>query len=228
MCPCAQKGQRQNRTIFEMTSSPSHVLGGYAKYVLSEAIKGGGKEDVETIRVFIQEGLFYPREDDTDGALLAEACKYGHVEVVRLLIGHGADVFAGDGATRRWFTQAGINGHTEILLLLLDHYDRVDRANKPNKQDLLDVCLYDASANDHTNLMLELMRRGADPTDGFALYLASEMGNVNAVRLLLEDGRAYAYSDKECLRTASSNGHTEVVGLLLREEGRVGDLCGPV
>ena len=49
------------------------------------------------------------------------ASKRGHLEVVRLLLGHGADVHIRGSESRTPFQQATEEGHHEIAQLLLEH-----------------------------------------------------------------------------------------------------------
>ena len=74
------------------------------------------------------------------------ASRYGHLEIVQLLLDHGADVHACDDYPLRW---ASYNGHLEIVQLLLDHGANVHARD--------DYSLRWASANGHTTIV-ELLR----------------------------------------------------------------------
>jgi len=51
---------------------------------------------------------------------LRKAAKYGHTEVVKLLLEQGADVHADNDWALVW---AADNGHKEVVKLLLEHID---------------------------------------------------------------------------------------------------------
>jgi ankyrin repeat protein len=50
--------------------------------------------------------------------VLKRASEYGHLDVVNVLIDHGADVHASDDYALHW---ASRYGHTDVVKLLLEH-----------------------------------------------------------------------------------------------------------
>jgi ankyrin repeat protein len=58
------------------------------------------------------------------------ASRYGHAEIVKLLLENGADVHAENDSALRWASE---RGHTEIVKLLQDHIAKEKKPSKKNK-----------------------------------------------------------------------------------------------
>ena len=81
---------------------------------LSEACREGKLHQVKSLL-----GSNYSDDDDDDDALLLEAIRRGHLEIVKLLLAHKAikvNIANNEGDTP--IAVARFNGHTEIVELL--------------------------------------------------------------------------------------------------------------
>ncbi|KAJ7246198.1 ankyrin repeat-containing domain protein [Mycena rebaudengoi] len=117
---------------------------------------------------------------------LEAASHQGHTEVVRLLLGSGADAKAVEGG--KALQSACTNGHAEIVRLLLA--SGAD-ANSPGTS--LGTPLQAASSHGNTDITRILLEAGADRNleggnYGSALAAAAMNGHIDPVRLLLANG----------------------------------------
>ena len=131
------------------------------------------------------------------------ACKIGHCEVVKLLLGRGADV------------DAAIDGESALLSAVYHEHTALEKVTQVDFQDC-----YGKS-----HVMLTAARRGAEL--GFrgcvngksALMIASECGQCEVVKLLLDAGAQVDLQDKvgrTAIVLASKHGHGKVGMLLLK------------
>jgi ankyrin repeat protein len=158
---------------------------------------------------------------------LLDACRDSDTERVKQLLDGdgGAHVNEQDdyGRTALWW--ASMNGHTEVVKLLLDKGALLDDKNEDGL-----TALMLASANGHTEVVKLLLDRGAlvDEKNKYAntaLMLASDNGHTEVVKLLLDKGALVDEKDEEgdtALMLASLYGHTEVARLLLDKGALVG------
>jgi hypothetical protein len=119
------------------------------------------------------------------------ASAQGEIDLVRLLLGEGADPNErspdGEGTP---LCAAACHGDTEIVRELLDH------GADPNlKEDEWFTPLRWAASNGHLETALVLLDRGADPDLGFPLAAAARRGSLGVVRALLDRGADPAASD---------------------------------
>lgn len=136
-----------------------------------------------------------------------------HIEIVGLLIECGADIKL-KNAGWRIFRYAAINGHTEIMRLLIAHRDPVIDAKK-------EIALMFAAEHGHMEIVELLIENGANINiitkhRWTALGNASYRGHTEIVNLLLQHGANIGIND--ALTTAMNHGHTETAELL-RENG---------
>ena len=127
------------------------------------------------------------RADRWGGVPLHEAARGNHPELVRDLIGWGADPRAAyrDGRSAIWF--ATYYGRTEAALALLDAGLDVNEA--VSGSTLLSL----AAGENHPDLVRALLARGADPNlrnpGGLSpMMVASSRGYPRIVRILVEAG----------------------------------------
>jgi hypothetical protein len=150
--------------------------------------------DLKKVKILLDNG------DDVNQVFLENtplncAAAKGHLEVVRLLLGRGAEVdkipvcdpfFIRDKKTALYF--AAENGHLDVVRLLLDHGAVVDKANRVGITPL-----YVASENGHVAVVHALLDRGAvvDKAHEYGitpLYIAAEFGHVDVAHALLDRG----------------------------------------
>jgi ankyrin repeat protein len=217
------------------------------KTPLHDAASGGGVRDgivdpkLEILSV-LESGVD-PNTIDFFGEMpLYVAASKERVDVVRLLLEHGADPNARDNANRtplHWAT-----GHVDIVKLLLEHGADPNIQNKDGETPL-----HDAAYWGHLDDVKLLLEHGADPNiqnkdghtplhwaaskgrddhgadpniqnkDGHTpLHAAAYNGHVEVVKLLLgykADPNAKDKDSRAPLHWAALNGHVEVVKLLL-------------
>ncbi|CAG9861269.1 unnamed protein product [Phyllotreta striolata] len=156
---------------------------------------------------------------------LMEAASAGHLDIVRLLVAHGADVNAQStsGNTPLMYGCAG--GHTEVVKFLLEHDANVEDHNENGHTPLMEA----ASAG-HVGLAKILLSHGAginthsNEFKESALTLACYKGHLDMVRFLLEAGADQEHKTDEmhtALMEASMDGHVEVARLLLDSGAQV-------
>ena len=96
----------------------SFVYAGDAKETLWNAARSG---DLETIKKLVTAGVDVNAKTKYNATALAYSCDKGHVDIVRYLLEHGAEVNTTDNfydfTPLGW---SGFNEHVEIVGLLLD------------------------------------------------------------------------------------------------------------
>ncbi|XP_062555858.1 ankyrin repeat and KH domain-containing protein mask-like isoform X3 [Armigeres subalbatus] len=156
---------------------------------------------------------------------LMETASAGHVDIIKLLLKHGADVNAqsSTGSTPLMFACAG--GHEEVVRVLLDNGANVEDHNENGHTPLMEA----ASAG-HVGVAKILLERGAginthsNEFKESALTLACYKGHLDMVRYLLEAGADQEHKTDEmhtALMEASMDGHVEVARLLLDSGAQV-------
>ena len=149
---------------------------------------------------------------------LHRASARGHMDAVRILLEHGADVTAQneDGSTPlHW---ASRRGRVEVVHILLKHGADATAQDK-NKSTPLHM----ASSGGHVDSVRVLLEHGVDATsqdkNGWTpLHCASYEGHVEVTRDLLDHGVDATVLDKDGrtpLHRASFEGHLEVTRVFL-------------
>merc|ERR1719238_838974 len=129
------------------------------------------------------------RASGLDAALIAAAAK-GNVDVVRILLGAGADPVWFDSAGETALTAAVPTGKGALIASLLAKGAKADGIANGNGLTPLGL----AARGGHTEVADVLLRSGADvnainqPCDNTALMLAACMGHVGVVLRLLQAG----------------------------------------
>lgn len=142
-----------------------------------------------------------------DGGLLIQASEDGSLEMVKTLLDHGADIHAQrDGALFR----AVCHGHLQVTRELLRR-----GANPFARDGRLLVVACEGSGN--VEVIKEILAHGASASiDPSPLIEACSVGNVGAVRLLIQRGADPRALNNTPLHRACENGMIEVVEELLK------------
>ncbi|KAJ6492536.1 ankyrin repeat-containing domain protein [Mycena vitilis] len=144
--------------------------------------------------------------------LTLRATEDGRTDMVRLLLDHGAvdtvdrsDSGYNDSALRL----AAFEGKREIAQLLLERGPAVDTAEEYYRRALRDFTLHG-----HTAMVLRLIEKGVH-VNAKDLYFASEKGQANIVRLLIDRSTDVPAANSLALQAASEHGHLEIVRHIL-------------
>jgi ankyrin repeat protein len=145
----------------------------------------------------------YISDDDLNHTLIQSA-SCGKIEVVKLLLKHGANVC--DEALR-W---SAYYGHIEVVKLLLRCGANV-HAN-------YDVSLKYSAENGSVEIVKLLLEHGANVSanNDYALRYSAINGHTEVVKLLLEYGANVGSDHDYALNLSARCGHTKTVKLLLR------------
>ena len=151
-----------------------------------------------------------------DGTPLHASVEGGHIEVVQLLLSHGADVNPSYKMSPLHI--ASLNGHLEIGRCLLNHGASVNF-----QRDDGWTPLHSAVANGHLEVSRMLLEHNAEvdawTVDGSTpLLYAMKNGELDLVRLLLNHGSDVCQHDDHKntpLHLAVAYGHVEIVRMLL-------------
>ncbi|KAF7533080.1 hypothetical protein G7054_g7395 [Neopestalotiopsis clavispora] len=153
------------------------------------------------------------------GTALQAASRWGHQEVVQLLLVNGADVNAFHSIHGTALHLASLYCHQEVMQLLLDKSADVINA----VAGIGGTALQAASRRGRREVVQLLLDHGADVNavdeyQGTALQVASREGRREVVQLLLDHGADINVVDGDvgtALQAASYKGHCEIVQLLL-------------
>ena len=149
------------------------------------------------------------------------ASRRGHVDVVRLLLEHGASAEAQDDDKCTPLLLASQFGYSEVVQCLLEHGANKEARDHKNRTPLL-LASYDG----HEELACILLKHNADTEardyrKRTSLLLASLYGHVELVRILLKHNADKEAQDCDLhtpLLLASQYGHVEVARVLLEHK----------
>jgi ankyrin repeat protein len=155
---------------------------------------------------------------------LYKASRYGHSDVVKLLLDAGADAELGYGEWRPLSVSAS-EGHAEVVKALLGSGGRVqiDAATKDGE-----TALYKAALKGHADVIKLLLNAGADPRKGYkgwtSLHAAVDEGHVEAAEVLLDYGASLdaklPSSGETPLDIARKRNNSKMITLLADDYGR--------
>lgn len=152
-----------------------------------------------------------PHDARADGGkLIVWASIFEHPRVVKFMLAHGANPAEYGNMAIRCASEGGC---VEIV------QDLLAAGADPLAEGSQSVRL--ASIYNHPETVELLLAAGCDPTtkQNGALVAASRKGNVDVVRLLLEDSRVDpSFPGNHAIRWASKCGQREVVTLLMTDE----------
>ena len=190
------------KTPLLMASAQGHVA------VVQLLLKAGAKVQTEVQTEFGTKKY----------SALKTAAGRGNQDVVRLLIGYGADVNMRDEFGVSALIAASLNGNETVVQLLLQNGAEVNMQDREHVSALIA-----ASSSGHETIVQLLLQNGAevnmqDQEYSSALTAASRKGNETIVRLLLERGAEVNMQGGywgSALTAASFAGHDTIVRLLL-------------
>jgi ankyrin repeat protein len=158
------------------------------KSMTDELIEAVNKNDVEAVEGLFKRGANVNVEDSYGRAVLEVAAAAGYAEIVRLLIGNGADVNkARFGQTPLMF--AANEGHADVARLLIDGGAKVDEVSYGGWTALM----YAANHRKTAEVIRLLLESGADAnvcsdSGSTALSIAENLNQPEIVQLLKEAG----------------------------------------
>lgn len=149
---------------------------------------------------------------------LGLAVHVNNVEMVKLLLKHGADVnFGGEGKFVPLIGAATL-GHLEIAKLLIAYGANVNAENRHRMSPL-----HAAARGENVDMVKLLLKQGGDVNakgadDATCLHLAAMEGNPEILRCLIESGaqvNAIDYESNTPLHVAATYNKLEIVRLLI-------------
>jgi ankyrin repeat protein len=170
---------------------------------------------LETARLLLKDT---PTLQPTDSPEIIVASYYGNIQMVQLLVQHGADVNALGGDYGSALQAASYDGHIDIVQLLIEHGADVNAQGGH-----FGSALQAASHNGHMNTIQLLIEHGADVNAqgghfGSALQAASHNGHMNTIQLLIEHGadvNVQVGFYGSALQAVSHNRHPDIVQFLI-------------
>ena len=188
---------------------------------IHEAAKAG---DLAKVQALIgKDPALVNARDETGRTPLHWACRGVHVEILRALVGQGADVNAQDGNGVSPLHSVSSRGHVEAAKLLLDRGARPEAKMYDSS-----TALHLAAANGHTEVVVLLVERGAplyvqDDREDTPLHAAAQLGKWEVVGLLADRAGAGQraaldrpdFDGSTVLHLAAGSGQLATVKLLL-------------
>ncbi len=155
-----------------------------------------------------------------DSSSLILACREGYVDLVKILVKHGADIEAVDGIDYSALMWASYNGRTEILQFLIE-----------SGADTSAMTIREWASAGIKEKVLTLIGSGADVNESTsygttALMRASANGFTEIVQILIENGAIVNARTDEggtALNEATYGGYREIVRILLNNGARNSD-----
>jgi len=154
-----------------------------------ELFYAAAKGDLAQVKALVKEGvnLSYC---GTDGKTpLHIAATEGHADVVDFLVSSGVDLGIEDKFGNSALSSAVVLGKEDVVKILKDHGSQLTGASR--SQIAIELCR--AAAEDDVKELARLVKAGADLSwtdynNRTPLHIATSLGNVNAVKYLLENG----------------------------------------
>ncbi|CAD6198096.1 unnamed protein product [Caenorhabditis auriculariae] len=159
----------------------------------------------------------YDRGEELHTSVM-EACMDGHMEVVQLLLDHGAPVNLNTDSFESPLTLACCGGHHELAKLLLDNGAYLEATNDENYTPLME-----ASREGHLNVVEVLLAHGAnvnaqtEETGETALSVAACGGFIDIMKALIEKGGDLTAGSNPPLVEAAQEGHLSTVEFILQQ-----------
>ncbi len=195
--------------------------------------------DCKAIEILINEGVNINAKNDLGDTPLILAAEKGYMDIVKILLGNGADptIVDSGGCSATYFARS--RGHGDVLELLERNHTKVGTAESKDKReqekDESDsrpkhfTSLFAAVNAKKAEAVDTLIRNGADVNakDNLGdtpLILAAEKGCMDIVKILLDNGADPTIADNggySATYFAKSRGHGDVLELLERNHTKV-------
>ena len=139
-------------------------------------------------------------------SFLKEAAEYGHLEIVKYLVKHGADIHTQNDYALRYATE---KGYLDIVKYLVENGADIHANN--------DFSLRSAADNGHLEIAKYLVEQGADihALQDFSLRWAATNGHFEIVKYLVEHGADVHAQDDFCLVWPAAKGNLKIVKYLV-------------
>lgn len=218
-------GNRDISDFFLLQGMDPSLMGPHDITTLNIA---AGLGDVDMVKALLAAGVpvdsSYAKNYFEIYTPLFDAAEGGHVQIMRILLAHGASI----SATRlRGLTALHIaarNGHTEAVRVLLDHGSDIHAvAHRRN------TALQHAVAGNHLDMLELLLGRGAseaakDVADALAISVSLTL--VQAAEFLIANGAnvnetRYGFDTRGFLHSAAQGGNLVMIELLLRHGANI-------
>ncbi|KAI8795419.1 protein fem-1 B [Biomphalaria glabrata] len=160
-----------------------------------------------------------------DGYVIQEATALwcasgaGHLDIVELLIKHGANVNNATATNSTPLRAACFDGRLDIVKYLVEHGADL---TIPNKYD--NTCLMISCYKGHTKVVRHLLEKGADPDlkahcGATSIHFAAECGHLEVVKELIHFGASMLKNDLGMtpLMVAAECGKEEIVHYFLKQ-----------
>jgi ankyrin repeat protein len=209
----------------------------YQRYAMVRAAAKGRVLDVEN---YLNDGKVDVDRKGEDGCnnCLHRACQNGHIDVVKLLLDHGANIELKTRFKQTPLFIACQYGHHSIVALLLDRGASIDLCidnSRSRSNPLHETC-----SNGHENIVRLLLEHGADPNARSPSWLSTGGGNTplhvacendreECVEELLRFGADVDRKNEEGetpLDVAKELGNNEIVELLLEHNKALTEEAG--
>ncbi len=211
-------GQLLSSSLPPTASHRAEEEGPWINALLFYAVRMGRKDVVEKA---LAAGVDPNTKDScVDYSLLVAATAFGHLDIIKMLLKHGANPKA--EGNEELVNAAIETGRMDILKCLVEAGAWVTEPNVPCFHGNF---LFYAAFNKHPQMVKYLLQHGADP-DGesalcgsSALLVASGQGDVKTMELLVAAGADINHRDCQgwsALMHACNKGHLSAVEFLLK------------
>lgn len=153
--------------------------------MIDELFVAIAKQDADAVKRFLLAGVDLNSENDDGDTPLREAARVGNVEILQLLLEHGADPnYETDAYFYTALMYASREGNTEAAKALVDAGAHVNA-----EDDFEESVLLRAVEGNHPEMVKLLLKHGADPLQrcGYvenALVLSKQLGLKKIEELL--------------------------------------------
>ena len=206
--------RRNHDSVVRLLLNPTHNLktsgADYENAIMDAAYAG----HTEMVRLLLGRGSF-ANILELQYEIFWSACRYGHIQLVQIMLDEGLDVNATKLGGSRALESAAYYGHVSIVSLLLEN--GADLNYDGNEWH----AIHAVASNGHQELVQMLLDQGADINSSGSrgvtpIWEAAKNRQLDMMRFLLNNGadlQAYEFGDYAFFR-AVIQGHKQVVCIL--------------